>query len=547
MTLANDDDVPFFDENDPKLEEVKKLVIWNNLSKQQQWVIYMIVIERKSRRAIFSVWEATFHVPLSWNAVRTCIIRSSLSLHWQQSVLKNGTTEYLIREDMETLKQEIRERAEVHNALDTISILDEAKNLKISRQNKAIEFLRLVHSDGLADKLSEELIEKPKRSWINGILEIIDAKLTTAKIIDSKRFLACSFETLNAYFEKFGSFIRSFNKLLIFNTDETMMTCTKNVKSIVPSSMPTYLATKPPEMPHITAMCCTNVIGSKPPLMIILKEKRTKPKELLDLINSGKVWVCSTPSGWMDRYTFLLWCINFVSWLLEYKAKLPTNIKTLPTLLILDGHTSRENPLALEYLSLYSVYVLVLPGHCTHVLQLFDAGLAAPLKERFTIIFTRNLKDKRSYTENTMSANMRKIAVESFVEAWDNICNKPNCEAAAKISGTFPVDKNGPISSGMVIDLTPQEKARQDEIDRRKANRLDINSSIITNPEKIAEIRQTVARNRDDEPLAKQISSFESADAFFEFVFNEAANHNARMLSVPPPCQGYSFERYFET
>ena len=70
MTLANDDDVPFFDENDPKLEEVKKLVIWNNLSKQQQWVIYMIVIERKSRRAIVVYTNGDFEANKLFRAFR---------------------------------------------------------------------------------------------------------------------------------------------------------------------------------------------------------------------------------------------------------------------------------------------------------------------------------------------------------------------------------------------------------------------------------------------------------------------------------------------
>ena len=51
---------------------------------------------------------------------------------------------------------------------------------------------------------------------------------------------------------------------------------------------------------------------------------------------------------------------------------------------------------------MYGVQVLVLPGHCTHVLQLFDVGLAAPLKLRFTIIFTNCLKAKSNFAENTL-------------------------------------------------------------------------------------------------------------------------------------------------
>ena len=101
-----------------------------------------------------------------------------------------------------------------------------------------------------------------------------------------------------------------------------------------------------------------------------------------------------------------------------------------------------------------------------------------------------------------------------------------------------------PRSTGMVVNLTPAEKARQDAIDARKANMLDINQSIITEQDKIDEIRATVIRSAKDHDLAKSVADFENADDFFRFCFTESKNNNAIMLSTPPPCAGYQFDMF---
>ena len=82
--------------------------------------------------------------------MRTCAIRSAYSLNWDQSLLKGGTYDYLCPFDLETLKEEISQRAQMCKALDVVEILDEAQKLKVSRNQKAIDFLKLINSDKLA-------------------------------------------------------------------------------------------------------------------------------------------------------------------------------------------------------------------------------------------------------------------------------------------------------------------------------------------------------------------------------------------------------------
>ena len=280
---------------------------------------------------------------------------------------------------MDTLKYEIKERRELDNELDTVTVLDEARRLRINRINFAISLLEIMRSNGLAASLKEKVVMKSKCNWINKVLEFLESKLSYARIIDGKKFLAVLSEAVRDFFNKFCSFISLFDKLLIFTTDETMMQCTHNVKNIVPKNSPSYQRIKPPEMPHITAMRCTKIICIKIPLLIILKDRKTRPNEINNRILSGSLLALSTESAKDTAY-------------------------------------------------MYFNYLM----------------LVWSLKDKFTFLFTQNLINTNMYSCQTMSENMRKIAIESFVGAWNSTCKKNNCEAAARITGIYPVDPDAP-------------------------------------------------------------------------------------------------------
>ena len=88
-----------------------------------------------------------------------CVKRTAFSLYWTKGQLKSGDNDYLTPHDMELLKAEIEERAQLHNALDTMSILDFAQKLKVERINKAICFLQLMRSDKIAETLKNEIVK----------------------------------------------------------------------------------------------------------------------------------------------------------------------------------------------------------------------------------------------------------------------------------------------------------------------------------------------------------------------------------------------------
>ena len=233
----------------------------------------------------------------------------------------------------------------------------------------------------------------------------------------------------------------------------------KPLKILVPSDILEYFEPAPPEPAHITAFCVNNLMAVKPPLFIILSQLKNVPQELLKYVRSGKIWLASSTSGWMDTHLFLTWAINFVNWLTHYRNTLSPNIAAKPALLVLDGHPSRECPAALSLFAWANIKCVILPSHCTHVLQVFDVSLASPLKRRFTNLFNEYIKDKKYVIERNSAATLRNVVVTALIEAWDAVCVPSNVVAGATQTGLNPVNNGAVRNSPYVRDFTDAERA----------------------------------------------------------------------------------------
>lgn len=72
--------------------------------------------------------------------------------------------------------------------------------------------------------------------------------------------------------------------------------------------------------------------------------------ELEGFSNSGKMCFATSKSRWMTRDIFLIWVINLINWMTEYRKTLDSSLRDTLSLLILDGHGSWKCPLALQIL-----------------------------------------------------------------------------------------------------------------------------------------------------------------------------------------------------
>ena len=540
-----DDGIPIFNEFTPEITKAKEFFEWELLSRIQQYLIFLIVVEKRTRRSIQTLIQSTMHISLSFDALATFAIRSAYSLKWVPGQ-SGGNNDYLCDADMLTLEKEIAARAEMGQALDTVTILDEAKKLKRSRQEKAVEFLKLINSDTLSSKEELKQINKPSRTWVNKIIQKVDSKLSTPIIIDNKRFMSCDYDTVRNFYSTFHDVIRDTPDYLFFTADETMMSTTRANKVVIPTKLQHYVTSAPPEMPHITAMCACNLVGIKPPVFIIIKDKKKVPHELKEIVESRKAWIASTSSGWMERSSFMLWCIMFCSWYTNYKASLPRDVQNKHGLLILDGHTSRENPAAIELFYSVGIIVLILPSHCTHAIQLFDVGLAGSLKERFTVIFYRNLKNEEMYVPSNLSASIRRIAVESFIEAWDITCSREACKAAAAAVGYRPLNVSKPLSNKYVRQLNAQEKANLEARERRRSAMLNINNCCLSTQEKWQEMINYLSR-RGNSAICKSFADFPDADSYYRFFFQWSKENGTILFSKPEKVGNFSFDHLMDT
>ena len=145
--------------------------------------------------------------------------------------------------------------------------------------------------------------------------------------------------------------------------------------------------------------------------------------------------------------------------LIGFRLKLSPHLRESQALIIFDGHTSRENPLAMALFRKARVNVLCLPSHTTHVLQIFDVSLASPLKRFFGTAFKKELKKATQDQQlRTNAAKYRFSCIIAFVTAWKAAATPVNALAGAKCTGIYPLDPNAPRNSMFVRNLTPKEE-----------------------------------------------------------------------------------------
>lgn len=213
---------------------------------------------------------------------------------------------------------------------------------------------------------------------------------------------SCSYSVVEEFFAKFSTFIQSFHPALIFGVDETMIDPLPRQKVVVPKIIKTYLHDSYPDISHITGMMCHGVYGVSLSPFVILTKLQNIPSELEILCQTGQIHLTTTNSGYMTRDLFLIWFLHFINFIRVYRNTLSQNLRNRTILLISDGHTSRENPLALYLLMREKIHLLILPSHCTHILQMFDAVIASAFKQTYSKhfnIFLSKLKKIKKFPQ----------------------------------------------------------------------------------------------------------------------------------------------------
>lgn len=454
----------------------------SDFSDDLKWIIHQRVNEKLTYRQIQAAWEIAHQAEendqiISPYAIKTCIKRSSLALSWYKGHTY-GNEIYLSKPDMEELKNYIHEQCMNDDPTDATDLLAEAMILKKRRQQNAVKFLRSINCENIAAEIEEEFIDEPVRSWINAHLEEMEASIRSSRVVDFDRYLSCNLSIIQTYFTVAKRVLQNVHPSLIFGGDESYLDPQVSNKYVIPKEIHEFIVQNKPQIPHISVMFAHNCVGVAVPPFLILKDFENTPKELNTYIQTGQLWAISNSSGWQTRNSFLIWSINFINWVSNYRLTLDESIRNKSAVLILDGHNSRENPLALYLLKMNNIDVIILPAHTTHLLQMFDVVLARKFKKTFNKKFTKLLTNQCLLRNKSFAGAIRECAFSALVQSWNEACSVSNCLTAAKKTGTFPFNMDEVITSPFVHELNEEERQLLQK--KRKNNRLNINSKILT-------------------------------------------------------------------
>ena len=514
---------------------------------ENQKKIIQYRVENKSYTEIQRLMSISTGHAVYAHHISLCLMRSALGYSWDFGT-ESGNHPYLCKADLRELTDIVTQAHEDGAALDTIEVIDEATKLKESRMVKGLLFLKSIHSLELAKKLADQTVFTPSRSWLNTILNDLDAHIRTRRLVDAKRLEATSYRVIDAFFITLSGIIHRINPTLLFTVDETMLETSIKNKVVVRAGVKEVVEEGYPNMQHITGMMCCNIYGQGPPPLVILSGLRSMPDELRMFNATDELWLGSTSSGYMTKDMFVYWTLCFINWLSKFRCSLPPDLREAEALIILDGHTSRENPLAMCLMRKAHVNVLVLPSHTTHVLQIFDVSIAGPLKRFFSQFFKKELKKAANddrFQSNT--ARYRYACIMAFLSAWKAAATPINCLSGAKATGIYPFDQMAPRASIFVRDLLPHEQARFDQREARNANRLNINGKFITDAQFIVEMAQQIVLSTKFPHLCA-ISSYASSNytEIIESFKRKASSSSILLTSLPPLFSPNSSPKFFE-
>jgi hypothetical protein len=135
------------------------------------------------------------------------------------------------------------------------------------------------------------------------------------------------------------------------------------------------------DISHITlvgtvSLSCTSL----PSLILTTSEIKFKSQQLRDLENS--FWIRKTPKGYMNRDSMAYYIAVILR---PYCAQLRERLgdPTLPVWLIMDNHSSHNREELMEMFAQAKIYIIWLPPHSTHFLQVLDLLLFGIFKRNY--------------------------------------------------------------------------------------------------------------------------------------------------------------------
>ena len=406
----------------------------------------MVAFMKKIQGASYEKIKLEMH--LNDLQVTKIMEKTALGIKWSESE-NTGRYSTLSHLDKKIFIQYVEDAVSEVNCIATCTARHLVIQLNKNRLKRAKYLLTNAGCDRLVKRIKRNMC--PDNSWLKKFCSSNGISVVKPQDLEKARRSNCDSRVIRNFFSLFSSLLDR-DPRLIFNMDETMMSSRRKYKVLVTAGkLP--LVTSQTKFPHITACLCFNAAGYKiKPLIIIPNKATIKGLEK----HEENYHIASTVSGWMNRDVFFIWCLLFVCEITLYRLTLPEKIRYETILLIVDGHKSRGNYYASKLLSMFRIYLLILPGHTSHVLQPFDVGIGSPLKAAF-VKFILNSKlqiDEEiliSSITNMKLADIREIMLDCFMHAFDEVATHKNIRSCFRKAGITPVNPEEPLSSNFIF------------------------------------------------------------------------------------------------
>lgn len=113
-----------------------------------------------------------------------------------------------------------------------------------------------------------------------------------------------------------------------------------------------------------------------------------------------------------------------------------------PLLLIMDGASGHIDNASLEYAASNQIEVLLLPSHCTHLLQVADVAVFRAFKQYWRNECSKRRSEKRVTCGREDVGIKRCDIIPLAVTAWNHACVPENVISGFRRTGIYPYDPN---------------------------------------------------------------------------------------------------------
>jgi hypothetical protein len=403
------------------------------------------ICQERARGRTYTELSGQFNL-CNKETVSRCILRTALGFHWDRNQ-SGGRLSYLSDLDLAKFKDICIERGRSFNCATKSQAREIAFQLREDRICSAITFLTSINCQGLLERLALTYpSQAPDDECLRTICEKTLIRICRPQTLELVRRFSCDRPKVERFLNQFAQMFDR-DRRLIWNADETQLNAMKRFKVLAERGhLP--LVTALEHVPHLTGMVTISGDGEFLPPIVILKNLQ----HLRDLAEyETHCFFATSLNGWMTKDLWVYYALVFCAQMSQYRTTLPKEIREEDMLLIIDGHKTRISLLAAVIFEMFGVEVLVLPAHCTHLLQMFDVAVAAALKVAFKRELDRRVHLLASAAPGDKAQVMRRILVESFINALPAGATPANIEAGFRQSGVHPFDPSIPLNSDFAV------------------------------------------------------------------------------------------------